>query len=1082
MSHFLRRPLQSSCPRLIHLGGMALFALATVSNTRGDDDPIEFFENSVRPLLTERCIQCHGPNKQKGGMRLDSIQGLLDGGDNGPAIVPGKPDESHLIEAVNYASWEMPPDGKLADDEIVALTRWVEMGAPWPGAKVVSSASGSHGKQITDADRAHWAYRPLTKPAVPEVKSQKAGIRTQNAIDAFILDRLNREGLLPAPQADRATLIRRSTFDLIGLPPTLEEIEAFVNDSSPHAFDRMLDRLLSSPHYGERWGRHWLDLVRFAESDGYRQDAFRENAWRYRDYVIRAFNNDKSYDEFVREQLAGDELDPQNPDALIATGFLRNGIYEHNQVDIRRQRSEILNEVTDVTADVFLGMGMGCARCHNHKFDPILQRDYFRLQAFFAPLVWRDGIVVATSEEKSQHETKLAEWERATADVRRQIDEIDAGLGPLSPNDRIGRFPEDIKAILRSTPEDRSPTDEQLYRLAVRQVMPFVRDQPNNKEIKDRYDQLQKQLAAFQELKPPPLPVALGAGDVGPEAPPTIIPGARQQTPLEPGIPEVLGHLSSPDGATWKPNEKHPPGSTGRRTALARWIASPQNPLTARVIVNRVWQHHFGRGLAVNTSDFGRLGEPPTHPELLDWLTTEFIEHEWSIKHLHRLIMVSATYQQLSQSTSDLATVKDPQNTLLWRQNYRRLSAEQVRDAALAVSGALDRKMFGPSVPSTKPRRTIYTMLSRNTRDPLLEVFDAPDGYLSVPQRNSTTTPIQALLMINGDWMLGCAQALADRVRKTEVSSDESQAEQVYKFVFGRSPTQRERLLTRSFFRNPPALADAKTANLPTNLVRTMPQRGGNAAVIDPELPRTVLCTEDLGSLPTGDFTIEAFVLLQSIYDDSSVRTIAAQWDGGPSAGWAIGVTGELSTYKPRNLILQITGDATSASQHVLVASDIQLKLNCPYYVAAVVRGANPNESSVTFHVKDLSDNDAPLVSKHVAANLPTSHESPWALTIGGRDSNPAHSWDGLIDEVRLSHGPLTPEQLMWPDGAASETCVGFWKFEETPGFDKDSSGKGKHLISELSPTTLTDDTLQRAVLIDFCHVLLNSSEFLYID
>jgi hypothetical protein len=234
---------------------MALFALATASNTRGDDDPIEFFENSVRPLLVERCIKCHGPDKQKGGMRLDSIQGLINGGDNGPAIVPGKPDESHLIEAVNYASWEMPPDGKLADDEIVALTRWVEMGAPWPGAKVVSSASGSHGKQITDADRAHWAYRPLTKPAVPEVQIQRAGIKNQNPVDAFILDRLNREGLLPAPQADRATLIRRSTFDLIGLPPTPKEIEAFVNDSTPDAFDRMLDRLLSSPHYGERWGR-----------------------------------------------------------------------------------------------------------------------------------------------------------------------------------------------------------------------------------------------------------------------------------------------------------------------------------------------------------------------------------------------------------------------------------------------------------------------------------------------------------------------------------------------------------------------------------------------------------------------------------------------------------------------------------------------------------------------------------------------------------------------------------------------------------------------------------------------------------
>src|SRR5262245_54044387 len=366
---------------------------------------MQFFEQKVRPLLVENCYSCHGPSKQKGGLRLDSLQAILKGGESGPALVPGKPDESLIVEAVNFDGLEMPPTGKLESAKVEVLTRWVTLGAPWP-VVAETSASSLPKSEISDGDRGFWSFQPLRSTS----ELERAGCSTlrpgeawsdwsRNPIDRFVLQGLLDKGLTPAPEADRRSLIRRATFDLTGLPPTPEEIATFLADQSPDAYERLIDRLLASPRYGQRWARHWLDLVRYAESDGYRQDAYRPDTWHYRDYVVRSFCEDKPYDRFVTEQLAGDELDPDNLELRVATGYLRLGTYEFNQRNVRGQWADILNDITDVTGEVFLGLSIGCARCHDHKFDPILQKDYYRLQAFFSPLQLRDDLPLATSDE-----------------------------------------------------------------------------------------------------------------------------------------------------------------------------------------------------------------------------------------------------------------------------------------------------------------------------------------------------------------------------------------------------------------------------------------------------------------------------------------------------------------------------------------------------------------------------------------------------------------------------------------------------------------------------------------------------------
>jgi hypothetical protein len=768
----------------------------------------QYFEQKVRPLLAENCQSCHGGNKQKGGLRLDSLEAILKGGEAGPAVVPGKPDESLFVEAIHYQGFKMPPSGQLAPEKIAVLTRWVSLGAPWPSrdrlAHAGSTSVQSGRTSPMPAGGAWWSLAPLRRPVVPGFATpgnSDGADRPRTPIDRFVEKALRDHGLTPAPEAGKLALIRRVTFDLTGMPPTVEEVDAFLADDAPDAYERLIDRLLASPYYGQRWGRHWLDLVRYAESDGYRQDAFRPQAWRYRDYVVRAFNKGKPYDRFLTEQLAGDELDPDDPELRVAVGYLRLGTYEFNQRNVRGQWADILNDITDTTGEVFLGLGIGCARCHNHKFDPIPQTDYYRLQAFFAPLLFRDDLTLARSREWADYEARHAAWEQATAGVLRELAAIEAPYRQRGAASALAKFPEEIQAILGKPDKERTPLERQLGMLAYRQIK-FEHDQVPASlkgQAKTRWQELKKALGRFDSLLgDTPAPV-LTATDVGPDSPSTQIAGDRKEGAIEAGFLSILD-----PGPARIEASKAAPRSTGRRLTLARWISRPDNPLSARVIVNRVWQYHFGRGLVATSSDFGRLGERPSHPELLDWLASEFVAGGWQLKPLHRLILLSATYRQASQrGTRDLAAARqiDPANRLLWKRTVQRLDAEEIRDAMLAASGELEPMIGGPSVPISVPRRTIDCRVVRNLPDALLDAFDAPDGNSTTPHRIATTSGTQALLLINGAWTLARAQAFAARLERLKPASADEQDRVVlaYRLAFGRPPQPGELAQAVSF-------------------------------------------------------------------------------------------------------------------------------------------------------------------------------------------------------------------------------------------------------------------------------------------
>jgi hypothetical protein len=762
----------------------------------------QFFEQNVRPLLAENCYSCHADKKQKGGLRLDSLESILKGGDSGPAIVPGKPAESLLVEAINYDGLEMPPNAKLAPGKVAVLTRWVSLGAPWPArdraaAHAAIASRVNPARSVLASGPPLWSLQPLRRPSVPEIRASGSDAWSewsQNPIDRFILKGLLDHGLTPAPEADKATLIRRATFDLTGLPPSSEAVDAFLADQAPDSYERLVDGLLASPRYGQRWARHWLDLVRYAESDGYRADAYRPSAWRYRDYVVRSFNSDRPYDRFLTEQLAGDELDPDDPELRVATGYFRLGPYEYNQRNVRGQWADILNDITDVTGEVFLGLSIGCARCHDHKFDPILQKDYYRLQAFFTPLLPRDDLPMARSREWLEYQSRRVVWEKAAAGIIRQLDAIARPYRDKGTASAIAKFPDEIKAILATPEAQRTPIERQIATLAYRQVtyeheqVPAILKGP----VKDHWAALQDELRRFDALKPIEPGWVLAATDVGPTAPPTVIPGDRKQQPIEPGFLTAL----DPAPARVEPAPSAP-RSTGRRLALARWLSRPDNPLSTRVIVNRIWQYHFGRGLVGTSGDFGRLGEPPSHPELLDWLAGEFVVRGWRWKPIHRMILMSATYRQSARrSQSELAAAQrvDPEDRLLWKQVVHRLDAEEIRDAMLAVSGELDPALGGPGVEVSRPRRTIETRALRNARDPLLDAFDAPDSSSTTSRRDTTTTSTQALLLINGGWTLARARAVAGRIEHVEPASVANRARIVmaYRMTLGRRPEPEE--------------------------------------------------------------------------------------------------------------------------------------------------------------------------------------------------------------------------------------------------------------------------------------------------
>ncbi|MDX1928266.1 MAG: PSD1 and planctomycete cytochrome C domain-containing protein [Pirellulaceae bacterium] len=746
-----------------------------------------FFENEVRPLLAQSCIKCHGNEKQEGGLRLDALEHMLTGGDSGPAVAPGAVADSLIVSAIRYQELEMPPSGQLSPEAQRVIETWVEQGAVWPkhteAGLELRARTG-----VTEEDKQYWAFRPLAQPPIPDLKHSPQAPRARTPIDAFIIKQLDASKLRLAPEADARTLLRRIYFDLVGVPPTLEEAAAFLDSDDPQAYEQLVDRLLDDSRYGEKWARHWLDLVRYAESDGFNQDAYRPNAYLYRDWLIESLNHDKPYDQMVLEQIAGDELDPTNTSYLAATGFLRHWIYEYNQRDVRTQWSNILNDLTDVTGEVFFGLGVGCARCHDHKFDPILQRDYFRLQASFASFRPRDDRLFAEAAELADYEKRLAEWELQTAEIRQQIAAIEDPVKTSIEDKAIEKFPIDVRPLLRKPKSQRNGLEEQIGHLAHLQTLEEWNKLDFSKTLKgaakEKWESLQAELKTFDGIKPKKPLTVMSAGNVENSAPPTLIPSKASEPQLiTPASFEVFGSTSL---ASWQGSDQ----STGRRTALAHWINSPENPLPHRVIVNRIWQYHFGTGLVQNASDFGRLGVPPTHPELLDWLATWFIENGRSFKQLHRMIVTSATYRQASQNpTDDLrGRETDLANHLLWHYPSRRLEAEQIRDAMLVSSGKMDWTAGGPAAEHDSFRRSIYTKIKRNKPNAMLVTFDAPDGNASIAKRNVTTTPIQSLLLANFNWPLALADNMSEVVQR-ESTDRQEQISHMYWRCLQRAPS-----------------------------------------------------------------------------------------------------------------------------------------------------------------------------------------------------------------------------------------------------------------------------------------------------
>jgi hypothetical protein len=749
---------------------------------------------------------------------------------------------------------------------LAAAARGQDAGPP-AGGKL--NATG-----FTAEQRGFWSFQKPLRPAVPAVRE---AVWMRNPIDAFVLAKLEAAGLKPSPAADKRTLIRRVTFDLIGLPPTPEEVEAFLADDGGDAYERLVDRLLQSPHYGERWARMWLDLARYAESDGFKTDGTRPLAWRYRDYVIESLNNDKPYDQFIREQIAGDEIDAENPAALIATAFNRHWPDEDNARNLVLRRQEILNDITDTTASVFLGLSVACARCHDHKYDPITQRDYYRLQAFFAAVLPSDTLA-GRGEELEQYREQMKEWEEATAAIRAEMDAIETPVKERMRQDTMEKFVTEVREAMAIDPGQRTPLQQQYASMAEGklEITTDAMVGKMTKDDRDRWTKLRDSLKELDKLRPPSRPLAMILTDVGREAPPTyLLRRGLYNAPeeeVDPGFlsildsrpPEIRSPLPSGEkgrgegsSASNSSDESaaSPSRTTGRRTMLANWLASPDNPFTARVVVNRLWQGHFAGGIVATPSDFGAQGDPPTHPELLDWLAIEFIARGWSMKAMHRLMVTSNTYRQSSFSPglrpgsefaadprspagvdaadpAQRAGLIDPDNTLLWRMNRQRLEGEIIRDAMLATSGELNPRGGGPSAhpelppgiserygwkasddPAERNRRSIYVFVRRNMRYPLFELFDMPDTHETCGRRNRTTTAAQSLFLLNSELILSQARALAGRVLCEAGSDTTASITRAFRLAFGRAPSTDELRISTEFLARQAELARARSAD-----------------------------------------------------------------------------------------------------------------------------------------------------------------------------------------------------------------------------------------------------------------------------
>jgi mono/diheme cytochrome c family protein len=725
----------------IAFASICLGAFAAASAAAADLTPAEtqFFESRIRPLLADNCYKCHSQQAEKvrGSLLLDTREGVLKGGETGPALVPGDPEKSLLIKAVRYTDpdLQMPPKGnKLTDPQIADLVTWVKMGAPDP-------RSGGLQKVAANADKKHWAWQPVKKPAVPEVKDA-AWCKTP--IDQFIEAKLEEKDLKPNPPADKRTLIRRATYDLIGQPPTPAEVEEFLKDESPDAFAKVVDRLLASPHYGERWGRHWLDVARYSDTKGQvkrqREDANYPYAWTYRDYVIRSLNEDKPYNQFILEQIAADKLPStaENPANLAALGFLTVG------ERFMGMQNDVINDRIDVVTKGFQALTVTCARCHDHKFDPIPTKDYYSLHGIFAsctePEIEPVISKITASPEYADYYKKRMDLEREKSSLEEQFQAM-----------RRSRNREGLKKLQRETKENQAAIArlEMTHPAAPARAM-LIEDiaKPHDSPVFIRGD----------------------AGNKGPTVPRRFV--------------EVLA-------GSFRPSWTNGSG----RLQLAYAIANNNNPVTARVMVNRVWLHHFGEGFVPTPDDFGTMSESPSHPELLDYLAARFMAEGWSLKKLHREIMLSSVYQQSSANNPRYAQV-DPNNRLLWRANIRRLEFETLRDSLLALGGSLDETMYGrPIDPEKQPdatRRTIYNRIDRSDVADVLINFDFANPDLPSGRRHETTVPQQALFLMNSPLVVEQAKKLVALREFNNRKDDAARIQFLYDRIYQRLPRSEE--------------------------------------------------------------------------------------------------------------------------------------------------------------------------------------------------------------------------------------------------------------------------------------------------
>lgn len=749
-------------------------------------------------ILHESCLQCHGASTGMSGLRLDSREAALKGGTRGVVLKPGDPEGSLLFKAVQHeVAPHMPPTGKLSDEKIAILREWIAMGAKWEESTAAAPVTG------------WWAFKKPVKPTVPEV----AG--ATNPIDAFLEAKMTAEGLKPVEMADRSTLIRRATFDLHGLPPSYEEVKTFVGaaGSDDESWGKLVDELLASPRYGEKWGRHWLDLVRYGDTAGFEQDPYILEAWRYRDYVIDSFNNDKPYDTFIKEQLAGDEIYPDDPLARTGTGYYRVNANRDMLFKVEEVNEiEKLTDYVDTTSKVFLALSVGCARCHDHKFDPIPQTDYYRMQAVFAPVV-SDRVFLDYNPARNYDLNWNSRDFRLRDIVTHRTALLDEGTR-LAREAKVLGLPNgaEILAALDVPREDRTPEQAELVQQNIRTVGRITEEDAREymaQENRERLEALDKQLIGlFSRYGPPPM--APGVIDVGREAPRTYV-AIRGNTDM-PGEEVGPGYLIALGGGDIPEPPLHSK-TTYRRKHLAEWIANKDNPLTARVMVNRIWQHHFGEGLVETSSDFGTRATGLVNQELLDWLAVEFMDRGWSVKEMHKLIMTSEAYRRLSIPTA-VSTEKDPRNRYLSHFNRRRLTAEELRDAALAASGELNLEMGGTPVvvplsneelygitgnagrwvvswdPKQHLRRSIYLLQRRAFQHPMFQVFDAPDGLATAERRNESTTAPQSLTLLNSDFMEERSEALAKHVED---------AASAWRAVYARDPAPEELQTAQAF-------------------------------------------------------------------------------------------------------------------------------------------------------------------------------------------------------------------------------------------------------------------------------------------